>query len=697
MTKTKNIWLFIATVMLAVCVLGFTFSVTTPEVNAETGETWTASGNWDTTTEGEYKLAANSSLSQLTYNGEMGKVTSIKFDFTYTTNTIAGDHWFGVNINGWWHQLFLNASHETALPYMAIYAPGAGSPTYTRIDSRIPRENIPLNTKNTFDFKLDESNAYLYINDELIYTFSGYTHSNVTSLIIGSRDVETTISNPVVTAEAKQQPTSTWTASGNWNTETENEYKLEANSSLSKLTYNGVMGKVLSVKFDFSYTNSTIAGDHWFGLCVNGWWHQLFLNASHATALPYMAIYQPGAGSPTFTRIDSRIPRENIPLNTKNTCEFKLGGANTYFYINDQLIYSFTEYTHSSVNELIIGSRDVEITIGNPIVTLKADAPADKTQLNALIEKVGAVEESKYTSETYEALTAALEKANALSENAIQEEVDAAYAALNAAYGALKEKPGDKTQLNELIATVEALEESKYTTETYAALKTALDKAKALTENATQEEVDAAYAELNTAYGALQLKPGDKTQLNALIATVEALEENKYTAETYAAVKTALDKAKALAENATQEEVDAAYAELNTAYGALQLKPGDKTQLNALIATVEALEENKYTAETYAAVKTALDKAKALAENATQEQVDAAYTELDAAYKALEEKPTDPDTDSSTDSGSISDSGSQSEEEKTGCFGGIETTSVMLFMLGMVAVYTIIKRRKTNN
>ena len=631
MTKTKNIWLFIATVMLAVCVLGFTFSVTTPEVNAETGETWTASGNWDTTTEGEYKLAANSSLSQLTYNGEMGKVTSIKFDFTYTTNTIAGDHWFGVNINGWWHQLFLNASHETALPYMAIYAPGAGSPTYTRIDSRIPRENIPLNTKNTFDFKLDESNAYLYINDELIYTFSGYTHSNVTSLIIGSRDVETTISNPVVTAEAKQQPTSTWTASGNWNTETENEYKLEANSSLSKLTYNGVMGKVLSVKFDFSYTNSTIAGDHWFGLCVNGWWHQLFLNASHATALPYMAIYQPGAGSPTFTRIDSRIPRENIPLNTKNTCEFKLGGANTYFYINDQLIYSFTEYTHSSVNELIIGSRDVEITIGNPIVTLKADAPADKTQLNALIEKVGAVEESKYTSETYEALTAALEKANALSENAIQEEVDAAYAALNAAYGALKEKPGDKTQLNELIATVEALEESKYTTETYAALKTALDKAKALTENATQEEVDAAYAELNTAYGALQLKPGDKTQLNALIATVEALEENKYTAETYAAVKTALDKAKALAENATQE------------------------------------------------------------------QVDAAYTELDAAYKALEEKPTDPDTDSSTDSGSISDSGSQSEEEKTGCFGGIETTSVMLFMLGMVAVYTIIKRRKTNN
>ena len=568
MTKTKNIWLFIATVMLAVCVLGFTFSVTTPEVNAETGEIWTASGNWDTTTEGEYKLAANSSLSQLTYNGEMGKVTSIKFDFTYTTNTIAGDHWVGVCINGYWHQLFLNASHATALPYLCIYLPGGSSPWASWDNTRIPREKIPHNTKNTFEIKLNENGFEFYINDEPTYSLDGYTHSNVTSLIIGSRDVETTISNPVVTAEVKQQPTSTWTASGNWNTETENEYKLEANSSLSKLTYNGVMGKVLSVKFDFTYTNSTIAGDHWFGLCVNGWWHQLFLNASHETALPYMAIYQPGADSPTFTRIDSRIPRENIPLNTKNTCEFKLGEANTYFYINDQLIYSFTEYTHSSVNELIIGSRDVEITIGNPIVTLKADAPADKTQLNAFIEMVRAVDESNYTSETYEALSAALEKANALSENAIQEEVDAAYNALQAAYDALEEK-------------------------------------------------------------------------------------------------------------------------------------ANLTELSALIATVEALEEDKYTAESYAALATPLANAKALTAENTQAEVDAAYAELDAAYKALEEKQA-PDTDSSTDTGSASDSGSTTDsgsqsEEKVGCFGGIETSSVMLFMLGMVAVYTIIKRRKTNN
>ncbi len=401
MAKTKNIWLFIATIMLAVCVLGFTFSVTTPKVNAETGETWTASGNWDTATEGEYKLTPSSSLSTLTYNGTMGnKVSSVKFDFTYTTNTLAGDHWVGVCINGYWHQLYLNASHESALPYLCIYLTD-GSLWASWDNSRIPREKMPHNTKNTFEIKLNENGFEFYVNDELTYNLDGYTHSNVTSLIIGS--------------------------------------------------------------------------------------------------------------------------------------------------------------------------RDVEITVANPVVTLKTEAPGDKTQLNALI------------------------------------------------------------------ATVEALDESKYTVETYAAVKIALNKAKSLSAEATQTEIDAAYEALNTAYGALQLKPVDRTNLNALIATVEALDKDNYTETSYMALKTALDNAKALAENATQEEVDAAYEALNTAYGALEEKQEPDTDSST-------------------------------------------------------------DTDSASDSGTTdTDSGSQSEEEKTGCFGGIETTSVMLFMLGMVAVYAIIKRRKVNN
>ena len=229
-------------------------------------------------------------------------------------------------------------------------------------------------------------------------------------------------------------------------------------------------------------------------------------------------------------------------------------------------------------------------------------------------------------------------------------------------------------------------------------MATPLANAKALTAENTQADVDAAYNALKAAYDAL-VEKADLTQLSALIATVEALNADDYTNATYAALATPLANAKALTAENTQADVDAAYNALKAVYDALAEKT-DLTQLSALIATVEALEENKYTAETYAAVKAALDSAKLLTAENTQAEVDAAYAELDAAYKALEEKQA-PDTDSSTDTGSASESGSTTDsgsqsEGKTGCFGGIETSSVMLFMLGMVAVYTIIKRRKTN-
>ena len=125
-----------------------------------------------------------------------------------------------------------------------------------------------------------------------------------------------------------------------------------------------------------------------------------------------------------------------------------------------------------------------------------------------------------------------------------------------------------------------------------------------------------------------------------------------------------------------------------------RLPAGDKTQLNALIATAKGVDQSKYTADSYAALKNALKDAEDLDENATQGAIDEAYKALDEAYKALEEKPTDPDTDSSTDSGNTSDSGNKGN--KKGCKGGIETSSVMLFMLGVVAVYAIVKKRRVN-
>ncbi len=408
------------------------------------------------------------------------------------------------------------------------------------------------------------------------------------------------------------------------------------------------------------------------------------------------------------------IHYNGIRLDGQNHDDVSAGGFNqaTMEFYKGHAVFSFVDVTMNKTYKL----ADNSLTLAdftNAKLTIEADRilpsiknialekvteeAGDKTELNKLIATVDALEESKYTNATYAALATPLANAKTLGENATQDEVDYAYQELNVAYSALVEK-ADMTNLSELIATVEALNANDYTNATYAALATPLANAKALTAENAQADVDAAYDALKAAYDAL-VRKADLTQLNALIATVEELNAADYTNVTYAALATPLATAKALTAEDAQADVDAAYDALKAAYDALVRKV-DLTQLNALIATVEALEEDKYTAESYAALKSALDSAKALTAEDAQADVDAAYTALNTAYEALEEKQA-PDTDSSTDSGSASDSGATTDsgsqtEEKTGCFGGIETTSVMFFMLGMVAVYAIIKRRKAN-
>ena len=104
-------------------------------------------------------------------------------------------------------------------------------------------------------------------------------------------------------------------------------------------------------------------------------------------------------------------------------------------------------------------------------------------------------------------MTAALDAAKAANEDpdATQAVVDAAAASLNAAVKDLKTKPVDKTALQAAIDQADALDRSKYTDESYAAVGTALITAKAVNLNpfATQERVDEVTKALNDAMDAL--------------------------------------------------------------------------------------------------------------------------------------------------------------------------------------------------
>ncbi len=132
----------------------------------------------------------------------------------------------------------------------------------------------------------------------------------------------------------------------------------------------------------------------------------------------------------------------------------------------------------------------------------------------------------------------------------------------------------------------------------------------------------------------------DKSELEADIATAEALDESAYTADSWKDLQDALEAAKEVdaKANATQDEVDAADAALKSAIDNL-VKVADKTDLEADIATAEGLDESAYTADSWKDLQDALDAAKEVDAdaNASQDAVDAADKALKSAIDNLKE------------------------------------------------------------
>ena len=133
----------------------------------------------------------------------------------------------------------------------------------------------------------------------------------------------------------------------------------------------------------------------------------------------------------------------------------------------------------------------------------------------------------------------------------------------------------------------------------------------------------------------------DTSALEEAIAEAEALTEEDYTEESWAALEAALEEAKdVLADpTATQSEIDAAAAALEEAIAALEVyvEPVDKSQLEKAIEKADALEEEDYSTKSWAAMEAALKVAEKVYadEDATQEEVDDATDALLKAIKAL--------------------------------------------------------------
>ena len=199
----------------------------------------------------------------------------------------------------------------------------------------------------------------------------------------------------------------------------------------------------------------------------------------------------------------------------------------------------------------------------------------------------------------------------------------------------------DMTALDAVVAMVEALDENAYTIESWAVLAEAVAAAKLLTSSDEQSAVNRAEAAILLAVSGLAFKPAEvnKGVLEALLDQVLLLEEADYTPATWAGFAVALADAVAVFENgaAAQGAVDAAVEALSAAHTGL-VAPGNKAGLLTLLEGANGMNNpSVYTAESLAALVSAIDAAQVVAEdvNATQADVDGVVSALELAISGL--------------------------------------------------------------
>ena len=213
--------------------------------------------------------------------------------------------------------------------------------------------------------------------------------------------------------------------------------------------------------------------------------------------------------------------------------------------------------------------------------------PANKEQLQALVDKASSISEEDLSKVEDESLVAefkeALEEAKAIlaDEEATQEVIDASVARLIKAIESLSFENTDKGALTDLIEKIMNLNSENYTEESWNALKDKLEIAKEvlLNENATEEEVSKAYDELFKAFSELKVKPS-KERLEALINKAEGYKKKDYTKESFEVLSEKLKAAKKVLKDKNATEADVLKAELELQKAIDQLVVRDNNNNN---------------------------------------------------------------------------------------------------------------------
>ncbi|MBS6521272.1 MAG: NPCBM/NEW2 domain-containing protein [Clostridiales bacterium] len=377
--------------------------------------------------------------------------------------------------------------------------------------------------------------------------------------------------------------------------------------------------------------------------------------------------------------------------------------------------YEFVGWANADSDEIISEEAVYEFYVKENVHLIAkfkgTEAVVDKSNLDELISYA----KSQQTKEEYKYLIPVVKTAfeKALAEaDAVNGKADATQEEVNTAYENLLKMvhmldfTGNSESLKVLVDAVKGLNEKLYTQDSWNVLKDALKKAEDVLadENALQKEIDAARDALQSAMDNLVKISVDKSKLQKLVDQSKKYEDaiSEYTPATAEIFQGVLEYARSILvkEDATQEEIDAAYAALQNAIFGLRLIP-DKDKLDELIKEAEKTDFSKYKAESGNALKTALAHAKAVFadENATENDVKSAEKELKTAMKGLKLVSNDGKDDSKDEgkdnNGNNNGGTSGNKTDKNAPKTGDYTTATWLLAMAAAVGVIFFRKRKS--
>lgn len=329
--------------------------------------------------------------------------------------------------------------------------------------------------------------------------------------------------------------------------------------------------------------------------------------------------------------------------------------------------FAAEDYTTSTWSALTEALQQAKTVLDSESVTIESIAEAvsglhsavdglkeraNLDELNLLIEMAQKLEEEDYTQESWSRFASSLQSAEAAvqSTDTDREKADLALLSLMQTMHDLEKNPipVDRSVLDKVLAAAARLSEKDYTPESWSAFVQAKEQAKSVSENeeATQQDVDQAVADLLNRQSVLVLAEVDRSALQKAVVLASAMDLDVYTKESVQAFNQALDQAKTILSRPDAQEAELAQTlcALLEAENALVLKPAavqtDFSVLEQVIEEAGRLNADDYTSQSWSTFAASLDAARTLASQteAKQSEINQGIIDLVQAMQSLQKK-----------------------------------------------------------